>query len=504
MLRASLVLLSFALTSHWVHAQFLTALETTYFGGVSQAGNMFDIVAINDVRICDLDVHLSSVGPETVAVYAVSAGGSFLGNENNPAAWTLLGMANVMGAGAGNPVPLHLGLGVPIPAGSRHGFYVTCTTGGDLLYTSGASTGSVYASDSNLQVLEGTGNAYPFGFTFSDRVWNGRVYYETGLSGACGLPRPPTEFQLNQATSSLIISGILEPTASEPISQTSLLATLETLECDSVNSGFPFDLVVDAGGVPRAHSILGTHLIDGQTVNIDLASTGVFYWNGGTLPDLTTTTFPANGTTIPFAIPFIFNIAAQMGVVDVSRPSGVALSHAVEYRSVTCSVTEGFEQLTTGSNALPMGWVSPSTTGPSWEVGEGWTPSLSTGPTGASVGSRYAFCETSGSGLSSTFVMETCTMTLPAGGVSLLLFDLSRLGATIGTLQIHMDDGSGTFSDLVGSYSGPDPSLTQGGIEWTHEAIPITPSGSQVAFRWTYTSMGGYTGDIAIDAIELQ
>ena len=66
-----------------------------------------------------------------------------------------------------------------------------------------------------------------------------------------------------------------------------------------------------------------------------------------------------------------------------------------------------------------------------------------------------------------------------------------------------MDDGSGTFGSLIASYTGPDPGLSQGVIEWSHEAIPITPPGSHVAFRWTYSAMGGYTGDLAIDAVEL-
>ncbi len=155
-------------------------LTTTFAGGNSQSGNMFDIVAVTPVVITGFDIHLS--GSATVEVYAVTAGTSYVGNDANPSAWTLLGSAAVVGAGIGVPTPVPLTLNVPINPAQQQGFYVTVTTG-VVQYTNGTSLGSVFASNSDIQFLEGIGKAYPFGGVFSPRIFNGRIHYTAGASG---------------------------------------------------------------------------------------------------------------------------------------------------------------------------------------------------------------------------------------------------------------------------------------------------------------------------------
>ena len=155
-------------------------LTTTFAGGNGQSGNMFDIVGLQPVVITGFDVNLT--GTATIEVYAVTAGTSYVGNEANPGAWTLLGTATgVVGNGAGVPTPVPLTLNVPINPAQQQGFYVT-TTAGTLTYTNGTSLGAVYASNSDIQFLEGIGNAYPFGATFSPRIWNGNIHYTAGSS----------------------------------------------------------------------------------------------------------------------------------------------------------------------------------------------------------------------------------------------------------------------------------------------------------------------------------
>lgn len=44
-------------------------------------------------------------------------------------------------------------------------------------YSNGTAVGNVYASDANLQFIEGTGQEYPFGSTFSPRIFNGVIHY---------------------------------------------------------------------------------------------------------------------------------------------------------------------------------------------------------------------------------------------------------------------------------------------------------------------------------------
>lgn len=156
-------------------------LTTTFVGGNGQSGNMFDIVGVNAVVITGFDVHLT--GTATIEVYAVTNGTSYVGNEANPAAWTLLGsVPNVVGAGAGVPTTVPLTINVPVNPSQVQGFYVT-TTAGTLTYTNGTTLGNVFASNSDIQFLEGIGNAYPFGAVFSPRVWNGNIYYTAGSGG---------------------------------------------------------------------------------------------------------------------------------------------------------------------------------------------------------------------------------------------------------------------------------------------------------------------------------
>ncbi|HEX5050739.1 MAG TPA: hypothetical protein VFZ65_03105 [Planctomycetota bacterium] len=143
---------------------------------------MFDIVGVQPVVISGFDVNLT--GTATIEVYKITAGTSYVGNEANPSAWTLLGTAaNVVGAGPGVPTPVPLALNVPINPAQVQGFYVT-TTAGTLTYTNGTLLGSVFAQNSDIQFLEGVGNAYPFGAVFSPRVWNGRIHYVPGAAGS--------------------------------------------------------------------------------------------------------------------------------------------------------------------------------------------------------------------------------------------------------------------------------------------------------------------------------
>jgi hypothetical protein len=89
---------------------------------------MFDIVGVTPVVITGFDVNLT--GTATIEVYTVTAGTTYVGNEANPGAWTLLGTApNVVGAGAGVPTTVPIILNVSINPSQTRGFYVTTTAG---------------------------------------------------------------------------------------------------------------------------------------------------------------------------------------------------------------------------------------------------------------------------------------------------------------------------------------------------------------------------------------
>jgi subtilisin-like proprotein convertase family protein len=156
-------------------------LATTLAGGNGNFGNMFDINALEDVTIDSFDVHGEDGVTFDVEVWAKS--GTWVGSENTPGDWTLIGTApGVVSNGSGVVTPLGLSLGYVMNAGETHAFYVTPIDppSGGFQYTNGTTVGAVFASDANIEFLEGAGNAYPFGTTFQPRIFNGNIQYSAG------------------------------------------------------------------------------------------------------------------------------------------------------------------------------------------------------------------------------------------------------------------------------------------------------------------------------------
>src|SRR5436853_5103671 len=158
------------------------SLMSTFAGGNNHRGNMFDITAINDVTIASVDAH--PMANTNYAIYYKA--GTFAGSENDSTVWTLVGQATgVVAQPFGTPTPLPIAINITIPAGQTYGWYVTST---DVLvaqnYTNGTAQGNVFASDANIQFLEGVGLEYPFsGAPFTPRVWNGWIHYCLGATG---------------------------------------------------------------------------------------------------------------------------------------------------------------------------------------------------------------------------------------------------------------------------------------------------------------------------------
>ncbi len=165
-------------------------LVTVYAQNNAQRGIMFDITAINCVDIKCFDVNMD-VGTSNIEIYTKT--GSHVGFETTPGAWTLVGTAfNVTGAGINIPTAVPIAVNVNIAAGGTQAFYITRTTpaGPTVYYTNGVALSSVYASDANMNVLEGTGKDYPFGASFQPRRFNGTIFYD--LVSTLGASNPVT------------------------------------------------------------------------------------------------------------------------------------------------------------------------------------------------------------------------------------------------------------------------------------------------------------------------
>jgi len=161
------------------------SLTTLFEGGNGQNGVMFDMEVIGNVPITvdSFDINLLKLPETTCTVSVFYRAGGYAGHETNASEWTFLGsQTDVPGAGNNLPTPLAVG-GFSLQPGIRYGFYfVVSGTYSSFIYTD-KPAGTVY-SDDHLKIISGIGRGEPnfSGNIYSDRAWNGTVYY-TPYSG---------------------------------------------------------------------------------------------------------------------------------------------------------------------------------------------------------------------------------------------------------------------------------------------------------------------------------
>ena len=157
---------------------------------------------------------------------------------------------------------------------------------------------------------------------------------------------------------------------------------------------------------------------------------------------------------------------------------------------------EDFEAVT-GLGSYPPGWTDGGGDH-QWQAHSSNTPSGGTGPLAAFSGSRYFYCEASSPAhQSETYVLNSPTYST-ASSPHGIQFALSRVGATIGTLEVKMADmsaASPTYDIPLGTFSGP------GTNEWDHLVVPFpanTPA--NISIQFAYSRGLSFTGDLALDA----
>ena len=173
-----------------------STLETTYEAGTGSYGNMFDLRFTSTkngskLLIRNFYLHTETARMEQVEVY--TRNGSLSGHTRNPNSWTNIiangsGVQSIATAGGGAytiPPPNMLMIddndndnhNVMIEVNATRAFYITIQSV-NLLYTRGSAFGSVFVQNSELQMLEGTGNQYAFGAVYAPRIFNGVVVYQ--------------------------------------------------------------------------------------------------------------------------------------------------------------------------------------------------------------------------------------------------------------------------------------------------------------------------------------
>lgn len=203
-----------------------TTLATSYTSNNGSRGAMFNIVAgANPVTVTGFSANI--YGGTTARYEIYYKAGTYVGAETTAASWTLAGGVNSLYAAANNvPTYIPIPMSITIPANATYGFYVTNTASGGLNYTSSAVTNVTLATNSDLSIVGGVGKSYPFGSTYSYRLFNGTVHYYTGTINESG---------------SLATSNTVSPV----IAQNAAGSTVYGYTCDAVISK-----VVGSGASP--------------------------------------------------------------------------------------------------------------------------------------------------------------------------------------------------------------------------------------------------------------
>jgi len=151
------------------------SLTTTFVGGNGFAGNSFDITALEDLTIVGWDCNLDA-GTWNIDIW--TRNGTCNGFEQNPAEWTLLGTAVVVGAGPGAPTHVDVGP-FAMTSGQLVGVIARCHEYSCFNYTNGGP--NTYSNaEMSLTTYRGLADGWPPSSLFSYRAWNGTVHYNFG------------------------------------------------------------------------------------------------------------------------------------------------------------------------------------------------------------------------------------------------------------------------------------------------------------------------------------
>jgi hypothetical protein len=151
--------------------------------------------------------------------------------------------------------------------------------------------------------------------------------------------------------------------------------------------------------------------------------------------------------------------------------------------------------------------ASPSVTGIAlgngvWRLNSGGTTSGSTGPLGAHQGSQYVYYETSGTNPTSGALVTGSIDLTSANDSAELSFWLHAFGATMGTLTVGVgSSATGPFTQVFTSTGAIQ--LAQAD-PWQNVGVRLDNYvGQNIFLEFAYTSTTSFTGDIALDLIEV-
>jgi hypothetical protein len=294
-----------------------TTLETLYDSDRSYYGNMFEITPLKNINIRKFKNNFNESVGETATIAVYYKYGSYVGFEDNAAAWTKVGEGDATSAGLNQPTDLPFNIDVEATAGEKISFYLVRTDGGTNSYTytgpggadpgqTGAAAqalgelaeGDVAIENSDLKIHAGAAigglfgtsrtvnNAWPMFQSsgadgmYAPRVWNGFVDYVGRPVDQC------TYTPIDAVPDNSLSSSINEATAISVTRDASVPSmSVNYGEVTAVFDGYSlYEPDEKMGGVslPDFADFLNTNFADvGVTAIYDAGSCSQFVWTEG-------------------------------------------------------------------------------------------------------------------------------------------------------------------------------------------------------------------------------
>lgn len=156
------------------------ALTTVFANNGSADGLMFNLRALERIRVTGLSMNLATGFTGTVEVY-VNPGGH-IGDEEDASKWSLVFSDSVTSAGTDTATFMSLATDtIEIAKDEVVGFYVTTVATGAnnmLYFTEGLNPGDPADATSMVEIQYGVRLSYPFTLLSAVKLFNGTIHYE--------------------------------------------------------------------------------------------------------------------------------------------------------------------------------------------------------------------------------------------------------------------------------------------------------------------------------------
>lgn len=344
-----------------------SSLTSHYNGGNGCDGAMFDFIPNVNMILDSFAVNIGSTVNETVRVYYRA--GTYLGNETNTLAWTLLGQLSVTASGAGQPTRIPVG-GLTLQAGQTYGIYIVLQSA-NMDYTTGSAT----FANTDATMVTGAGLCGLFTGVNAGRIFNGTVYYTKEICPnpvrvpvlVSVLPNPVVAFGSDTTVCGSLLLDAGNPGATftwstgdttQQVAATFTSSYNVTVFDGSCYGRDTIQVVVNAQPTVLAAATSGSVCIGNSDV-LNAAGASTYNWMPGNLSGATVSVSPTVNT-----IYTVIGTDTTNGCTDTQQVSvTVNMLPLVGYTASAAAVCQGDSLTLNGTGASTYTWSGGVTDG---------------------------------------------------------------------------------------------------------------------------------------------